>query len=215
MQTLIQWGHLHQWVKQKTADLQLLSAEVTANAPFSLLPTLAQHVKERFHQDPLFSQQPEKKEWLTELGAGLRRVELDREEDTDRVRALAERLARTGWHPTPGLEIVPYIDGTPAGTRRKAEVLWLGDALYVDLLPKAKLARRVPEEIGKAFGRASIKAALDYSFERSPADVQEYMEENFNLVPSASPPEETRDTGDEQLAGGAVSPSPETERGDA
>ena len=197
MQSLIPWGHLHEWVKQKTADLQRLPAGVTGNPPFSHLPALAQHVDERFHQDPLFSGQPEKKEWLTALSAELRRVELDSEEDTKRVRALAETLARTGWHPTPGLEIVPYINGTPAATPRKADVLWLGDALYVDQLPKAKLARRVPEEIGKAFGRTDIKAALDYSFERSPADVREYLEENFNLVPRAKLPEERRDTGDE------------------
>ena len=80
MQSLIPWGHLHEWVKQKTADLQRLPAEVTGNPPFSHLPALAQHVDERFHQDPLFSGQPEKKEWLTALGAELRRVELDRGE---------------------------------------------------------------------------------------------------------------------------------------
>src|SRR5262249_60671776 len=41
MQSLIPWSHLHEWVKQKTADLQRLSAEATTAAPFSDLPTLA------------------------------------------------------------------------------------------------------------------------------------------------------------------------------
>jgi hypothetical protein len=211
MQSLIPWGHLHQWVKQKTADLQRLPAEVTNNPPFSGLPTLAGYVEERLHRDLLSAGQVEKKEWLATLGAELRRIELDREEDTQHVRTLAEALAQTGWQTAHGLEIIPYIDGTPAGTPRKADVLWLDRVLYVDRLPKAKLARRVPEEIGKAFGRADIKAALDYSFERSPADVREYLRENFNLVPLASVPEETSDAINESSAEApnASSPGPE------
>jgi hypothetical protein len=73
-------------------------------------------------------------------------------------------------------------------------VVWIGDALYVDELPKAKLARRVPEEIGKVFGRPDIKAALDYSFERPPADVYEYIEENFSLALPDSEQAEEQDT---------------------
>jgi hypothetical protein len=84
--------------------------------------------------------------------------------------------------------MIPYIDGTPAGTPRRADVIWLGEMLYVDELPKAKLAKRVPEEIGKAFNRADVKAALDYSFGRSSEDVREYLEENFHLSGSMEAP---------------------------
>ena len=193
MQSLIPWRHLHQWVKQKTADLQRLPAEITSNPPFSQLPTLATHVEERFHRNPLVVGGAVTKEWLTVLGHELRRVELDTEDDTQRVRGLANNLARTSWREAPGLEIIPYIDGTPAGTPRQTDVLWLDDALYVDQLPKAKLARRVPEEIGKAFGRADIQAALDYSFERPAQDVRDYLEENFKLCPASYVPAETFD----------------------
>ena len=193
MQSLVPWRHIHQWVKQKTADLQRLPAEITSNPPFSQLPTLATHVEERFHRNPQLAGGAVTKEWLTVLGHELRRVELDTEDDTQRVRGLANNLTRTRWLETPGLEIIPYIDGTPAGTPRQADVLWLEDALYVDHLPKAKLARRVPEEIGKAFGRADIKAALDYSFERSAQDVRDYLEENFKLCPASALAEEASD----------------------
>ena len=193
MQSLIPWRHLHQWVKQKTADQHRLPAEITSNPPFSQLPTLATHVEERFHRDPQLAGSAETKEWLTVLGHELRRVELDTEDDTQRVRGLATSLAQTRWREAPDLEIIPYIDGTPAGTPRQADVLWLGDSLYVDQLPKAKLARRVPEEIGKAFGRADIKAALDYSFERSAQDVRDYLEENFELCPPSTRAEEASD----------------------
>ena len=196
MQSLIPWRHLHQWVKQKTADLQRLPGETTANSPFSELPPLAALIEERFQNNPLFAGQPVKRDWLRTLGAELCRLELDSEEETDRVRALAACLARTDWLETPGLEIVPYIDGTPAGTPRAAEVVWLDDRLYVEPLPKAKLARRVPEEIGKTFARPDIKAALDYSFERPPQDVREYLEANFSLAAVAPAPDELPDIAD-------------------
>src|SRR5690606_4234823 len=93
----------------------------------------------------------------------------------------AERLARTFWVQAPGLRSEPYIDGKPAGTARQADALWIEDTIYVDNVPTAKLARRVPEEIGRAFNRADIKAALDYSFGRPAEDVSAYLEENFKL----------------------------------
>src|SRR6185295_6877332 len=102
--------------------------------------------------------EPEKRAWLTDLGAELCRIELDTELETDRVRSLARQLAGTRCQRAPGLEIIPYIDGTPAGTPRRADVLWLDRVIYVNELPKAKLAKRVPEEIAKAFGRGEIKA---------------------------------------------------------
>ncbi|MCY4442680.1 MAG: ATPase [Deltaproteobacteria bacterium] len=189
MQSLVPWRHLHQWVKQQTADLQRLPAEATGNPPFSRLPTLATHVEERFLRNPQLAGGAVTKDWLTVLGTELRRVELDTDDDTQRIRGLANNLARTRWRETPSLQIIPYIDGTPAGTPRQADVLWLDDTLYVDQLPKAKLARRVPEEIGRAFGRPDIKGALDYSFERSAQDVREYVEGNFKLCPASDAPE--------------------------
>ena len=148
------------------------------------------------HTEPLIGKRLETREWLSTLGKDLARVQFEKDDETRIVRELGARLASTTWHTTRGLEIIPYIDGTPAGTPRRTDVLWLGETLYVEELTKAKLARRVPEEIGKAFGngRSDIKAALDYSFERSPQDVGDYMAENFKLAPvfdcSVQPDEE-------------------------
>ncbi|MGO3933094.1 sacsin N-terminal ATP-binding-like domain-containing protein [Rhodopseudomonas pseudopalustris] len=188
MQSLTAWSHLHQWVKVKTADFRRLPVEVTSNAPFSELPSLVSRVEERLHRELFPCAAPEHKEWLAVLGEELLRVELERDDETQRVRALAVALAETQWHTKDELEIIPYIGGTPAGTPRKADVVWLGRALYVGNQPLAKLARRVPEEVGKAFGRPDIKAALDYSFERSPPDIRDYLQENFILAPRAAEP---------------------------
>jgi hypothetical protein len=183
MQSLVPWRDLHEWVKQKTADLQRLPGEVTSSPPFNALRPLAEHVEDRFNRDLLFVGPTEKHAWLAALGMELRRVELETESETERIRALADALANTSWRSAPRLEVIPYIDGTPAGTPRRADVIWIEHILYVDGSSKAKLARRVPEEISKTFGRADIKAALDYGFERSPEDVSAYVEENFKLIP--------------------------------
>jgi hypothetical protein len=151
---------------------------------------------------------PEKKVWLATLGTELRRVELESPEDTQRIRLLAGELAETKWCPTPGLEIIPYIAGTPAGTPRRADVLWLDQVLYVDQLPKAKLARRVPEEIGNAFDRGDMRAALSYSFERPSEDVRAYVEENFKLAPLSGSFGTGMDGGNVSPVEEAITPSP-------
>jgi hypothetical protein len=105
-------------------------------------------------------------------------------------------LAKTSWLETQGFEIIPYIDGKPAGTPRQADVVWLEDTILIEPLPRAKLARRVPEEIGKAFARQDIKAALDDSFERAAQDIREYLEENFKLSAAIPVPVEPADVAD-------------------
>ena len=116
------------------------------------------------------------------MGAELCRIELDDEGETGPGRAIAEHLARTAWRTSPTLEIIPYIDGAPAGTPKPAEVVWLERTLFVEPLPRAKLARLVPERLGKVFGRSDVTAALNYCFGRTADDVTEYVEENFKLA---------------------------------
>jgi hypothetical protein len=201
MQSLIPWSHLHQWVKQRTADLQRLPGEATGNPPFSKLPLLSAHVEERLQKNPILATQPVKMEWLYAFGSQLRRVDLDGAEETQRVRSLADTVAETSWVEAPRLEIMPYIGGTPAGTSRHADVVWLGQTLYVGPLPKAKLARRVPEEIGRVFARPDVRSALDYSFARSAEDVRAYIEENFRLAAQGDAPTESIKRPSDRVAG--------------
>ena len=184
MQSLIPWRHLHRWVKQKTADLQALSGDQLGQTPFSEIPLLSHQIIERLQENPSESGRSGKWEWLSEVGATLRWVEFAEEDETQHVRMLMDTLAKTQWVEASNLDIIPYIDGIPAGTARQADVLWLGEYLYTEPLPRAKLARRVPEEIGKVFSRADIRAALHYSFERSAAEVREYLLENFTILPA-------------------------------
>jgi hypothetical protein len=180
MQTLFRWSHLHEWVKRKTADFQRLSGETAQATPFSALPALSDRVEERFIQPSLLAVMEDRRAWLTAFGTQLGRIELADAAETVRVRALAEAIAATAWVQTTKLEVVPYLDGVPAGTARLTDILWLEGKLFVSPLSKAKLAKRVPEEIGRSLS-ADIRAALAYAFERSPADIREYLEENFTL----------------------------------
>jgi hypothetical protein len=182
MQTLFRWSHLHDWVKRKTADLQRLPAETVQAPPFSALPALSDLVEERFNQPSLLAGLEDRRAWLTAFGTQLGRIELADPAETERVRALAEAIAATSWIQAPKLEVIPYLDGVPAGTVRLTDILWLDHKLFVSPLSKAKLAKRVPEEIGRSLS-ADIRAALAYAFERLPEDIKEYLEENFALGP--------------------------------
>ena len=187
MQSLVSWKHLHEGIKQKTADLQPLPAEVSAALPFSGLPHLAGRIEERLHSTLRIPAGAERWPWLNQLGVELRRIELDDTSEQDRVRKLAADLANTIWQTAPGLEIIPYIDGTPAGTPRRAEAVWLGGVLYVEDRPLSKLARAVAQELGRAFRRQDLADAIKLCFDRPPAFVTEYLEENFKLGPQELP----------------------------
>ncbi|MBN1363341.1 MAG: hypothetical protein JW976_00915 [Syntrophaceae bacterium] len=194
MQTLLSWKHLHAWVKQQTADFQSLGTEITKSNPFRKLTPLVNLIEDRLQDNASLLDNVESKPWLNLIGEELRRIELESEEETDRIRILANDLAETIWSTTQDIKIIPYIDGKPAGTPRRVDVHWSNRTLYVDHLPNAKLAKIIPETLGRVFDRPDITAALNYCFERKPEDIKEYFEENFKLVS----PDDVKITGKEK-----------------
>jgi len=182
MRTLFRWSHLHDWVKRDTADLQRQPAETVRAPPFSALSALSDLVEERLSQPSLSAGSEDRRAWLTAFGTQLGRIELPDPAETERVRLLARAIAETSWVQAPRLEVIPYLDGVPAGTARLTDILWLDRKLFVSPLSNAKLAKLVPEEIGRGLS-ADIRAALAYAFERSSEDIKAYLEENFTLGP--------------------------------
>jgi hypothetical protein len=204
LQPLIPWAHLHKWVKQKTADFRQLSLDISSAYPFSEISLLAEHVDDRFHQNPLFSKKPEKRPWLKQLGTELRRISLDDDEEVKRIRSLGNNLSLSTWQTTPSLEIISYIEGTPAGTPRRADTVWLDKILFAEDRPLAKLARAVSQELDRSFRRPDIADAIRLCFDRTPEFVTEYMEENFTLIPYEEVAElETDEEQDAETALGA------------
>lgn len=184
MQSLIPWKHLFPAIKQRTADLQKLSYEICQRLPFSQLSSLADSIEDRLQENSHGVPDSQYKPWLHTLGSCLQRIVLDDEGETAHVRKLADRLARTVWQVSNGLETVPYIDGTPAGTPRRADVLWEGLCLYVQDRSTAKMAHAVALELAGKFGRQEINDAIKLCYEHSPEFVQEYLAENFTLISS-------------------------------
>lgn len=183
MQTLTHWRHLFPWVKSKTADLRGLPIETVESEPFSRLLPLAAQIEEKFSLGHSQTPQGETLPWLHELGLHIARVKLDDAAEANRVRSLGRQLSTAKWIAADELEAVPYIGGKPAGTPRRADVLWLGDEIYAERKSVAKLAKSVAQEIGKAFRRAEIGDAIKLCFERDPEFIRSFMEENFELLP--------------------------------
>ena len=181
MQTLIAWSHLHQWVKQSTADFQKLPTDITTVPPFSQLPPLAGQIEEKLHGSHKAGM-AEEREWIRELGAGLQRIKFEDKEETIRVRQSAAQLAKTVWTTSHGLEVITYIDGKPAGTPRRADTVWLGHTLYAQDRSSARLAKAVAQELGRSFRRPEIMDAIKLCFDRPAEFVKEYLEENFTLI---------------------------------
>lgn len=182
MQSLVKYAHLDVWVKQKTADFQSLPAEAVASPPFNKFVPLAEKIENRPDSSLKTSKGVERKNWLNRLGKELQRIKLEDESESTRVRKLGFELANTVWQTVSGLEVIPYIDGTPAGLPTATDVLWRERTLYVENKGVAKLARAVSQELSGKFRLAELADAVKLCFDRSEDFVIEYLEENFELL---------------------------------
>lgn len=183
MHSLVPYRHLFAEIKRETAYLQQLPKEISENLPFSNLSRLDTKVEDRLDSDHVIVGKSVEKEWLRTIGAGLQLVNLDSAEDAEHIHSLAKHLAASKWQEVEQPLVVPYIDGRRAGKGRKVDVIWelKSDTIYVRRLPLSNLASLVPKEIGKVFDHRDIQYALHYGFERSPQDIREYLESNFEL----------------------------------
>ena len=185
MQSLVPWSHLHERIKNSTADLTRVPAEIAEISPFAALARLSAVIEDHIQNSTFSQKRVAAIPWLNQFGEELSRVELDNEDEENRVRTLARSLAGVQVRIVPALETVPYISGTPAGTAKRADVVWRDDTLFVDDLSKAKLAKAIPDKLGKVFANADFVAALNYCFERTTEEVVEYIAGNFVLGPKA------------------------------
>lgn len=184
MQSLVGWSHLHEWVKKATADLQRLPVEVIDTPSIKAVPLLADRIEERLERTMRLSAPAERRDWLSTLGALLARTKWDDTEEQAKIRRLGRVLSESRWQVAPKLEIIPYIDGTPAGTPRQVDALWHDKTLYVLNRPSARLARSIAQELGRSFRRTEIIDAIKMCFERPSEFISEYIEENFVLGPA-------------------------------
>lgn len=208
MRTLVPWKHLFPGIKKVTADLQHLSLEISELPPFARLESLSDVIEERIPHQIRPQSESHPQLWLPAFGSGLQRIVLPDDAETARIRALGECVAELSVQVTPGMEAVPYIRGTPAGTPRFIDALLVDRTLYVGRRSEAGMARPVTQELGRYLGRQDLSDAVKVCFGRSREFIEEYLAENFELADVSSPKvtEQARERRDSDLPGGGTAP---------
>lgn len=213
MQSLVKYSHLFPNIKQRTADFQKLNAETVNAPPFNRLVRLAEVIEKQFHKTNLQSGQSKAKPWLTQLGLDISRIKLEEKDEQVRIRALGKRLAETKWKIEKKIQVMPYIEGVPAGEAFEEDVAWIGDVIYVKDQPTGKIAKAVSNELCKAFRIPELEDAIKLCLERDVEFVSEYMEENFDLDSSAEHDNQPTQDRKPRSEGSSDDESAETEDG--
>lgn len=187
MKSLFRYANLFDWVKSETADLQMLSIDLTRELPFSALPTLASQVKKNL-EPPSEQGRSVSFSWLQTVGRLLSRINLGDEGRTQHIRTQAKRLSVTEGVQVDSIMTLPYLDGKPAGIAENEDLAWIGQTIYMTNLSNAKLASRLSKQIAAVFDWSEMEALLTYCFGRNEADIRSYLEENFALAPEETAP---------------------------
>ncbi|MGD9628513.1 MAG: sacsin N-terminal ATP-binding-like domain-containing protein [Pyrinomonadaceae bacterium] len=215
MQSLVKYSHLFPNIKQRTADFQKLNAETVNAPPFNRLVRLAEVIEKQFYKTNFQSGQSQAKPWLTQLGLDIARIKLEDEDEPVRIRELGKRLAETKWKIEKKIQVMPYIEGVPAGEAFEEDVAWISDVIYVKDQPTGKIARAVSNELCKAFRIAELEDAIKLCLERDVEFVSEYMDENFELDSLADIVDEPTQDRKSLSEGSRDKHSAEMEEGDA
>lgn len=179
-------------VRQATADLSMLSPELCGQAPFSHLPLLAQVLEQRQTtcQPAGAASQPR---WLVALADCLLRARSKAQsasngngDDADPPwLPIAARLRKTQLQPVMSIQVIPYLNGEPAGQPNTRHGLWQDDRLYV-VGTGPRVYRALVDEISSAFDDHTIKRAIAACAQREPDWINEYFEAEFDLAPPES-----------------------------
>jgi hypothetical protein len=181
MQSLKKLGELFPAIKGATANLQMLSLEAAQFPPFAFIPNLGDVVEFRVTRFVPCSNTGGPKEWLPALALGLCRVKLSSDEETHRIRSIAQRLHQTEWNTFAHLDVTPYVEGAPAGEPFTPKVLWQDAKLYVASQSTVRLYKELADELARPFNDNQIANAIAACIDRTPEFVAEYLEAHFIL----------------------------------
>ncbi|GIV55344.1 MAG: hypothetical protein KatS3mg040_0112 [Candidatus Kapaibacterium sp.] len=209
MQRLTKWADLHPGIKAVTANFQMLSADIVQETPFAAIKDLAEAIEYIIIRRPTATGgiTPQ---WLKTMSRYLRRVTFSDGETTQRVRSTALMLERSRiiYFKSGELQVMPYIDGSPAGTSTTPTVLWDEENIFVG----AKLSKcydLLVDELSGPFDEPNVRKAFHACIERDDAFIAEYFEEHFTLSDEELPFDQ-RDATDkeanEQTHGPALEP---------
>jgi len=201
MQSLMKWGELFPAIKTATANLQMVGVEVAQLPPFATIRNLGDVVEFRVTRFIQASRTGGSKEWLAALASGLCRVKLSNEDETHRIRTVAQRLQQTEWNTFANLDVTPYVEGAPAGESFTPKVLWQDAKLYVASQSTVRLYKDLADELARPFDHKQVAEAIAACIDRTPEFVAEYLEAHFELdaqpelpVQGTEPAKETEST---------------------
>lgn len=180
MQSLTEWTHLFDWVKDATADLKMLDKRTLSETPFCEIPRLASLLEYR-HETPVVVQQSTIFKWLNNLAIHLCHIRLDDDALTQSTRQVAQRLAQTRCQQANVLNVLAYLDEKPAGRPVSAPLVWVGTTLYWTDMPQGRLAKILAERLSAAFSWDEMSNILAYCFERDDSQIEAYLRENYHL----------------------------------
>jgi hypothetical protein len=213
-QRLTKWDDLHPSIKAVTADFQMLSADVVQEAPFYEIKDLAEAIKYQIIRRPTATGGTTPP-WLKTMSRYLRRVTFSNEETTQRVRSTALRLERSRiiYFKSGELQVMPYIDGSPAVISTTPTVLWDEHNIFIG----AKLSKcydQLVDELSGPFDEPDVREAFQTCIERDEAFIAEYFEEHFTLSDEEFPFDQSDTTENEankQMDGTELEPIAELE----
>ncbi|MBE0541976.1 MAG: hypothetical protein IH623_11360 [Verrucomicrobia bacterium] len=181
MQSLMKWGELFPAIKCATANLQMVSVEIAQLPPFVAIRNLGEVVEFRVTR---FVESPRtggSREWLTVLAEGLCRSKFSNDEETHRVRTVAQWLHQTVWSTFAHLDVTPYVEGAPAGEPFTPKVLWQDAKLYVAGQSTVRLYKDLADELARPFDHKQVADAVAACIDRTPEFVAEYLQAHFGL----------------------------------
>lgn len=185
------WSELLPSIKRATANLQMLDEETARIEPFASLRSLAHSVEFRVMccDGKASASLPG---WLDELASGLCRARIGSDEETQSIRIAGQRLGASQWQRFARIEVMPYVDGDPAGEPYTPKAFWSGDQLYAAVLPIGRLHKELADEISRPFAHNGVSTAIAACIDRDREFVREYLSACFVLDPQAPDAEQPR-----------------------
>lgn len=119
--------------------------------------------------------------WLQAVGACLGRVILDDSLVQDDLHELASRLCQSRITYARKINVIPFLDGSPAGLPIEKDGAFVDTRIFVKKLSASRLASLIPSVIAEFLPGQALKSAICYCYDRSSKSIADYFEANFSL----------------------------------
>lgn len=178
----VQTDSLFDDFKNKTADMRMLPQEKTGEYPFDSICDIADCIEEEIPLRDSDIKKVEDKLWMREIGEHISRIRDEGYPDKSAIMENGARLAKTKWVEVKRLRVQPLIAGLPAGEEVDVKAKWKQERLYVCEGKIAAVCKHVARELSMPFADKRISDAISTCIDRDGKWIEDYFEENFELI---------------------------------